>query len=75
MRVISENTNEFYKVLFYKYLNPSYIITQKNLDDFKELRKNIKYDISKFLRYLIDYDIYVLEKNFETYKNCLTEAS
>lgn len=66
---IINNSNEFYGVLFYKYLNPSYLITQKNLDDYKKMRNKIKNDISKYLLYLIDYDIYFLQKNIAVYNH------
>ena len=66
---IINNSCELYSILFYKYLNPSYIITQKNLDDFKKMRKAIKDDISKYLLYLIDYDIYFLEKNLKIFNH------
>jgi hypothetical protein len=60
---IIKSSSEFYIVLFYKYLNPSCIITKKNLEDFKKMRNKIKNDVCKYLLYLIDYDIYSLEKN------------
>lgn len=66
---VIKSSTEFYSILFYKYLNPSYIITQKNLDDFKKMRNKIKNDISKYLLYLIDYDIYFLVKNFSIYNH------
>jgi len=65
---IGKNSNNYFNILFYKYLNPSYIITQKNLEDFKKMRDLIKDDISKYLLYLIDYDIYILEKNLSIFK-------
>lgn len=64
---IINNTNQFYSVMFYKYLSPSYIITQKNLDDYKKMRQKIKDDISKYLLYLVDYDIYFLVRNIAVY--------
>ena len=60
---IIKSSSGFYTVLFYKYLNPCCIITQKNLEDFKKMRNKIKNDVCKYLLYLIDYDIYSLEKN------------
>ncbi len=75
MDFTQKNSHELYRVMFYKYLNPSYIITQKNLDDFKKMRQMIEYDISKYLLYLIDYDIYSLEKNIRIYNHNKLDAA
>jgi len=75
IEVLNNYSDEFFKILFYKYLNPSYIVTQKNLDDFKNMRNKIKNDVSRVLLYMIDYDIYILERNLNIFKNNLSLVS
>ena len=75
INLINENYSEYYKILFYKFLNPCYLITDKNLEDFKKMRNKIKDDISKYLLYLIDYDIYFLENKLAIFNHNRLESA
>ena len=65
IKIFNGDYSEYYKILFYKYLSPYYILTNENLLDFKELRSNVKEYSSNYLLYLIDNDIYFLKKKLE----------
>ena len=67
-KVFDGNNSEYYKILFYKYLNPNYISTKEDLEDFYELRENVRQRASSYLLYLIDFDIYSLEIKLEIFR-------
>lgn len=71
MNVFDGNYSEYYKILFYKYLNPWYVLTKENLLDFYELRENVKQSASSYLLYLIDLDIHSLQKKLEISKELI----
>lgn len=74
LSLLGKQHTEAYKIMFYKYVNPSYIVTEKNLEDFQKMRKKIWKNVSKYLLYLIDYDIYILENKLNVYKHSALEA-
>jgi hypothetical protein len=72
--IFNGNYSEYYKILYYKYLSPNYILTNENLSNFKELRENVKEYSSNYMLYLIENDIYLLTKKLEISKiNQITE--
>ncbi len=69
LNILNHNNSEYYKILFYKFLNPSYIMTESILKHYKKMRKKVQNDISRYLLYLIDNDINYLEKKLAILKH------